>query len=107
MRNSEVSDYCKTHSRQTLHTSQATSERVQHQRVSYWQQIREVNPQDLVFIDETGTNLAMTRNYARVLGGQRAYGIRPYYPGKNITLIGAMSASGFLGSMTIEGGKAW
>jgi len=32
-----------------------------------------VNLKDLVFVDETGSNLAMTRRYARALKGTRAY----------------------------------
>ena len=57
-------------------------------------------------MDETGTNLAMNRIYARSFKGTRAYGTRPYHRGKNVTLIGAMSLSGFLGAMTIEGGTS-
>lgn len=48
----------------------------------------------------------MTRTYARSVKGNRAYGIRPYHRGKNVTLIGAMSLSGFNGAMTIEGGTS-
>ena len=48
----------------------------------------------------------MSRTYARSVRGKRAYGIRPYHRGKNVTLIGAMSLSGFNGAMTIEGGTS-
>lgn len=66
--------------------------------------IRDVHPEDLVFIDETGVNLAMVRMYARAPQGQRAYGERPYYHSQNITLIGAISLAGWVGAMTIDGG---
>ena len=73
-------------------------------RIEYWDLIRDVRPEDLVFIDETGVNLAMVRMYGRALQGQRAYGERPYYHSKNITLIGAISLTGWVGAMTIDGG---
>lgn len=63
-----------------------------------------MKPEDLIFIDETGVNLAMTRTYARAAKGERAYGGRPLQRGENITLIGAIALSGFLGAMTVNGG---
>ncbi len=59
---------------------------------------------DLVFIDGTGINLAMTRGYARALSGKRADSKCPYNRGKNVTLIGAIATSGLIGSNTKE---AW
>jgi len=49
-----------------------------------------VNLADLVFVDETGSNLSMTR-HARALKGDRAYSDAPYQRGNNLTLIGAMA----------------
>jgi hypothetical protein len=49
---------------------------------------------DLIFIDESGVNLALTRLFARATKGQRAYGKRPQKRGKNVSLIGAISLSG-------------
>ena len=46
---------------------------MQQLRVQYWQEIGAVNLKDLVFVDETGCNLAMTRRYARAPKGSRAY----------------------------------
>ena len=50
-----------------------------------------------------GLNLAMTRLYARCMGGERVYDERPGNKGKNITLIGAMSDEGLIASMTFPG----
>jgi len=58
---------------------------------------------NLVFIDETGVNLAMTRNYGRGVGGERVYDDRPGNKGKNVTLIGAMSDEGLIATMTFPG----
>ena len=58
---------------------------------------------DLVFIDETGVNLSMTRRYARAKKGKRAYGKCPYNRGRNVTLISAISLKSILASLTFEG----
>lgn len=71
--------------------------------MEYWQVIGEVNIADLVFVDETGSNLAMTRRYARSLQGRRAYNDAPYQRGNNLTLIGAMALRGLIGEMTLPG----
>jgi transposase len=76
---------------------------VQQLRVEYWQVIGEVNIADLVFVDETGSNLAMTRRYARSFQGRRAYNDAPYQRGNNLTLIGAMALRGLIGQMTLPG----
>jgi transposase len=77
---------------------------VQRLRVEYWHNLDEVKLADLVFVDESGVNLAMSRRYARSLEGTRAYGERPDGRGKNVTMIGAISLEGFVASLTFEGG---
>ena len=74
------------------------------QRFDYWELVRDLKPEDLIFIDETGINQALVLTYARSLKGTRAYGERPYQRGQNVSLIGAIALRGFLGAMTVEGG---
>ncbi|MHC5734772.1 IS630 family transposase [Nostoc sp.] len=62
-----------------------------------------IDIKNLVFIDETGINLAMTRHYGRSEGGIRVYDDRPGNKGKNITLIGAMTDEGLIATMTFYG----
>jgi len=62
-----------------------------------------VKLENLVFVDETGSNLAMTRRYARSRRGSRAYDHAPYQRGQNLTLIGAMALRGLVGEKTIPG----
>ena len=76
---------------------------MQQLRVQSWRVIGEVNLEEWVFVDETGSNLAMTRRYARALKGSRAYGDAPYQRGNNLTLIGAMALRGLVGEMTLPG----
>jgi transposase len=56
--------------------------------------VRDIPPEDLVFIDEAGSNLAMVRLYARALKGQRAVGTRPQRRGKNVSLVEALTLNG-------------
>lgn len=62
-----------------------------------------VNPAALVFVDESGTNLAMTARYGRAPRGQRVIGVVPRNHGPNTTLIAAMSPDGVLTAMTLPG----
>lgn len=64
---------------------------------------RFVEANELVFVDECGTNIALTRLYARAPKGERAYGKAPRNWGNNVTLIAAMSAQGMGASMSVEG----
>lgn len=73
-------------------------------RQEYREEIRDIRPEDLVFIDETGINLMMVRLYARALKGERATGARPCKQGSNVTLIGAMSLNGIVAALTLDGG---
>jgi transposase len=92
-----------TRKKKTIHASEAATERVQKLRQEYWESIRDINLDDLVFLDETGVNLAMTRHYGRATKGKRAYGKCPYNRGSNYTLIGAITKKGMLASLTFEG----
>jgi transposase len=49
-----------------------------------------------VFLDETGSNVAMTRRYGRAPRGRPVYGAVPHTRGKNLTVVGAVSATGGL-----------
>ncbi len=48
----------------------------------------------------------MTRTYGRSVKGNRVYETCPYERGTNLTLIGAISVSGFSGIMTIDSGTS-
>ncbi|MCP4741242.1 MAG: IS630 family transposase, partial [Actinomycetales bacterium] len=56
----------------------------------------------LIFLDETGSNAAMARRSGWAPRGQRVEVIKPYNA-TNVSLVGAMSAEGVLGTMAIEG----
>lgn len=65
--------------------------------------MKEIDPARFVFVDECGTNITLTRLYARAPRGERAFGKVPRNWDKNVTLIAAMSAKGMGQSMSVEG----
>jgi len=54
-----------TFKKKTLFPSGKGTDRVQLLRCEFWKKIRKINFKDLIFIDESGVNLAMVRLYAR------------------------------------------
>ena len=62
-----------------------------------------LDPRRLVFLDEAGSHIAMTREYARAPRGERAYGSIPRSAGTVTTMIGALDLKGVRAMMTIEG----
>jgi transposase len=69
---------------------------VQKLRVAYWETVRDIKAEDMVFIDEAGSNLGMTPLYGRSLKGTRAYGKAPVRRGENVSMIGAIALKGLL-----------
>jgi transposase len=76
---------------------------VQAQRQQYREQLAQVRPEDLVFVDESGVNRGMTRLYARSPRGQRAHGSAPRNYGPTISVLAALSLAGPLASLHVEG----
>src|SRR5262249_27243655 len=56
-------------------------------------------PERLIFLDECGSNIALTPLYARAPRGQRAFGLAPRNRGKNTTLIAGLSVVGIQAPM--------
>ncbi|MBO3457257.1 IS630 transposase-related protein [Aetokthonos hydrillicola Thurmond2011] len=68
--------------KKTLRSSQAQTERVQKLRTEFWQKIKLIDPENLVFIDEMGVLLGLTRTDARSRYGSRVYDFKPFYRGE-------------------------
>jgi transposase len=62
-----------------------------------------LEPADLVFVDESGSNLALSLRYGWAPRGERAVGQAPTNRGPNTTVLSAMTQEGLLVSMTVEG----
>ena len=65
--------------------------------------MKPLNANRLVFVDESGSNIALTPLYARAPRGQRAHGSVPRNRGKNTTLLASLSMEGMGASMLLEG----
>jgi len=55
------------------------------------------------FLDEAGSNLAMTRLYGRAAKGERVIETVPQNYGENVTMLASLSFSGIQAPMTING----
>lgn len=55
------------------------------------------------FVDESGVNLALTRLFGRAPRGERVVDAVPKNYGENLTMLGALSASGVEALMTVNG----
>lgn len=75
--------------------SRRASERDATTRAAWREQTRGIEPGRFVWVDETGSDLGMTRLYSRAPRGQRAYGDVPGRRGPNRTLITALTVDGF------------
>jgi hypothetical protein len=73
------------------------------QLAAWWEQLDLYDPAALVFVDEGGTNLAMTPRYGRAPRGERVVGTAPRNHGTNTTLVAALSLDGITAAMTVEG----
>jgi hypothetical protein len=55
-----------------------------------------------VFLDETGVLLGLRGTHARSERGTRASGVKPFYRGEKVTVIGAITLQEVVALMTIE-----
>lgn len=77
--------------------------RVQEQRAEFVRTLARIDPDCLVFIDESGCNLAMSPLYGRALVGERVHDHKPANWGKNLSVIGAVRRDCVLCHQTVEG----
>ena len=81
----------------------AASERNEEERARFREQMKEQDASQYVFVDECGSNIALTPLYSRAPKGQRAIDHVPRNRGKNTTLIASLSLDGLGASMIMEG----
>ena len=78
--------------------------------LEYWEKVKHIDQKNLVFLDETGVLLGLNRTHARSELGTRAYAVKPFYRGKKVTVIGAISIKRVVALMTMDNsmdGKAF
>ncbi len=79
------------------------TERDEHARSAWRAEGSQLPADQLVFVDECGSNIALTPLYARAPRGQRAKGSAPRNRGKNTTLIASLSLQGMGEALILEG----
>jgi transposase len=91
-----------TRKKKTSHAVERDSPRVQQQRQEFQEKLASVDPEQLVFIDETGATTAMSRPYGRAPIGER---VQASTPGawSNVTLISGLRTSGVVAPMAVPG----
>ena len=88
--------------KKTLRSIQAHKEIHQKKRIEYWEKIRDVEPENLIFLDEMGVLLGIMRPRARSKKGERSYDIKPFYRGSRVTVVGAISKKNVIAMKTME-----
>lgn len=91
-----------TRKKKTLHAQERDRPEVQAQRTAFAQDLAAVEPEHLIFIDETGTTTAMARMYGRAPEGER---VPATVPGQweNITLIAGLRPTGVVAPLAFLG----
>lgn len=91
-----------TRKKKTLHADRQDDPEVQAQRDAFTQRLSQVEPEHLLFVDEMGSNTAMTRTHGRSPAGTRVY---DHAPGdwKNVTLIAGLRPSEVGATLAFEG----
>jgi putative transposase len=70
--------------------------------VEYWEKIKDIQPNNLLFLGKTGILLGLTKTHSRSPFGTRVAEIKPFYRGAKVTAIGAISMSKVLAVMTLN-----
>ncbi|WP_264308961.1 transposase [[Leptolyngbya] sp. PCC 7376] len=93
--------------KKTFYPDLKATKRVQQARYDFWQKMQATLAKNLIFIDESGVNLAMTRLRARSEKGKRAYSPKSSKRGKNVSLIGALGFKGMVANYHLLGKYGW
>lgn len=81
----------------------AASERKEEERREWEEKAKHLDARKLVFLDESGSNIALTRLYGRAPKGKRARGSIPRNRGKNVTVISCLTFDGLGESLILDG----
>jgi transposase len=92
-----------TRKKKTVIATERTSDRVLQERQRFIEMQPTLDAHRLVFLDQAGSHIAMTRSYARAPSGERVEDHVPRNRGTVLTIIGALTVAGLQAVMTIMG----
>ncbi len=78
-------------------------ERNSYKRAWFWRRIRELDVRRFRFIDESGSNLSLTRRFGRAPKGCRVVESVPRNYGQQTSVISTVGVSAVAATMTVEG----
>ena len=85
--------------KKSLHTAEQDSDRVKAQRQFWQREAGQIDPAQLVFVDESGVTTDLTRRYGRALHGARVEEGVPAGRWRTLTVLGAVSVSDWVATM--------
>lgn len=89
--------------KKTAHASEQQRPDVLRRRKAWFELQPDLDPERLVFIDETGANTKMARLRGRALRGERCRAAIPHGHWKTTTFVGALKLSGMTAPMVLDG----
>jgi transposase len=97
-----------TRKRKTFRDPKRYTDQAEADKLHYDAQVESVEPDNRLYLDETGSCLNMTPAYGRSPQGQRAYAEKPTSPGISVGTVALLSVRGivaafsYVGSMTAQ-----
>ena len=88
--------------KKSLHATERDTVENRQRRAAFIGRMRTTEPKRLVFLDESGVSTQRTRRFGRACGGRRVHESTPEGNWKILTVLGAMSQSGMIATMTVE-----
>jgi transposase len=88
--------------KKSLHATEQDTPAARFERSIWRQETNQIDPARLIFLDESGVTTEMTRRYGRARRGERVGEGTPCGHWRTLTVLGAIRASGWVATMTIE-----
>jgi len=89
--------------KKTAHACEQDRPDVAAERIAWFEGQPDLDPERLVFIDESGTSTKMARRYGRAPRGERCRAAVPHGHWKTTTFVGALRLEGMTAPMTLDG----
>lgn len=88
--------------KKSLFAAEQERQDVAEKRIDFIESMKDIDPADIIVLDESGSDLSQTSDYARAEGGERAKAPKPHCPGERYSIIGAVSISTIVTMMYID-----